>query len=86
MCFADVHYGMAGLRRRVQTVRVHAAISERHGKCGSETKLLLTADVQRRVPVLFNGNQTGFTGRAMRVAQVDMHVHDAHQSESYTVS
>lgn len=69
---------MVGLRCRVQTVRIYAAISERHGKCGPETKLLLTADVKRSVPVLFNGNQTGFTGRAMCVAQIDMHVHDAH--------
>jgi len=59
---------MAGLRRRVQTVRVHVKTSERCGKCGPEAKLFFTTDIQRSVPVLFNGNQTGSTGRTVRVA------------------
>jgi len=77
---SDVYYGMAGLRRGVQTVRVHVETSKGCGKRGSEAKLFFTTDIQRGVPVLFNGNQTGSTGRAVRVAQIDMHFHDAHQS------
>jgi len=73
---------MAGLWRGVQTVRVYVETSEGCRKCGPEAKLFFTADIQRSVPVLFNGNQTGSTGRAVRVAQVDMHINDAHQSKS----
>jgi len=74
---------MVGLRRGVQTVRVHVETSEGCRKRGPEAKLFFTADIQRGVPVLFNGNQTGSTGRAVRLAQVDMHVYDAHQSKSF---
>jgi hypothetical protein len=72
---------MAGLRRGVQAVRVHVEIGERHGECGSTAKLFFATDVERRFPILLDGNQTGFTRRAVCVAQIDMHVHDAHQSE-----
>lgn len=74
---------MAGLRSCVQTVRVHVETSKGCGKRGPEAKLFFTTDVQRSVPVLFNGDQTGSTGRAMRMAQVDMHVYDAHQSKTF---
>lgn len=80
---SDVHYGMAGLRRGIQTVRIHVETSEGSRKRGPEAKLFFTTDIQRSVPVLFNGNQTGSTGRAVRVAQIDLHVHDAHQSKSF---
>lgn len=42
---SDVHYGMAGLRRGVQAVRVHVEIGERHGERGSTAKLFLAPDV-----------------------------------------
>lgn len=74
---------MVGLRRGVQTVRIHVETSEGCGKRGPKAKLFFTTDFQRSVQVLFNGNQTGSTGRAVRVAQVNMHVHDAHQSKSF---
>jgi len=79
----DVNYGMAGLRRCVQTIRVYVETSEGCGKRGPEAKLFFTTDIQWSVPVLFNGNQTGSTRCAVRVAQVNMHVHDAHQSKSF---
>jgi len=59
---------MAGLRRRVQAVRVHVETSEGCRKRGSEAKLFFTTNIQRSVPVLFNGNQTGSTGCTVRVA------------------
>lgn len=59
---------MAGLWRRLQTVRVHVEVGEGGRKRGPEAKLFFTTNFQRRVPVLFDGNQTGFIGRAMRVA------------------
>lgn len=78
---SDVHYGMAGLQCGVQAVRVHVEAGERHGECGSTAKLFFATDVERCFPILLDGNQTGFARRAVRVAQIDMHVYDAHQSK-----
>lgn len=81
MFFIDVNYRMVGLWCRVQTVWVHVKVGERQRKCGSETKLFSTADVQWGVPVFFNGNQTGFIRHTVCVAQVNMHIYDAHSSK-----
>lgn len=72
---------MAGLWRRLQAVRVHVEIGEGRRERGPETELFPAANVQRRVTVLFDGNQTGFIGRAVRVAQIVVHVNDAHKSK-----
>lgn len=42
---SDVHYGMAGLRRGVQAVRVHVETGEGRGERGSAAKLFPATDV-----------------------------------------